>query len=126
MQLFEVFTNLITNAVKYNDKPFGERIVRLGSTMSGVGVATNLVPNNTLVFYVRDNGIGIPIEHHGDIFKIFRRLHGRDQFGGGSGAGLTITQTIIERHNGVIWTESEPECGATFYFALWVTHKVRD
>ena len=103
--LREVFTNLLTNAVKYNDK--AERLIEVGLT--GDGIPT---------FFVRDNGIGIAEKHHEQIFRIFKRLHGREQFGGGIGAGLTITKKIIERHGGQIWLESMPQQGTTFYFTL--------
>ncbi len=103
--LREVFTNLLTNAVKYNDK--AERWVEVG-----------LTDDETPTFFVRDNGIGIADNHHEAIFRIFKRLHGREQFGGGIGAGLTIIKKIIERHGGRIWLESEPGSGTTFYFTL--------
>jgi len=70
------------------------------------------------VFYVRDNGIGIPERHYETIFGIFRRLHDREEFGGGVGAGLTIVKKIVERHNGRIWVESRVGVGTTVYFNL--------
>jgi signal transduction histidine kinase len=107
-QLTEVFTNLLSNALKYNDKT--EKCVEVG-----IQDATN---GDFPVFYVRDNGIGISPEHREKIFEIFRRLHPRDTYGGGTGAGLTIVKKIIERHGGRIWVESAPGEGATFYFTL--------
>src|SRR5262245_29927391 len=70
------------------------------------------------VFYVRDNGIGIPERHYESVFGIFKRLHERDQFGGGVGAGLTIVKKIVKRHNGRIWIESSVGVGTTVYFTL--------
>jgi two-component system, chemotaxis family, sensor kinase Cph1 len=70
------------------------------------------------IFYVRDNGIGIPERHYETIFDIFRRLHERDEFGGGVGAGLTIVKKIVERHNGRIWVKSRVGVGTTVYFTL--------
>lgn len=105
----EVFGNLISNAVKYNDQP--GKWVEVGALDGQPGGAPP-------VLYVRDNGIGIPDKHQDAIFRIFKRLHGRDQFGGGTGAGLTIVKKIVERHGGRIWLESAPGRGSTFYFTL--------
>ena len=70
------------------------------------------------VFYVRDNGIGISERHYETIFGIFTRLHEREEFGGGVGAGLTIVKKIVERHNGRVWVESRVGVGTTVYFTL--------
>jgi light-regulated signal transduction histidine kinase (bacteriophytochrome) len=110
VMLREVFENLIGNAVKYNDK--GSRKVEVGHLAATEAAAS------APIFYVRDNGIGIEARHHNDIFHIFKRLHGREQYGGGNGAGLTITKKIVERHGGRIWVESTPGAGTTFYFTL--------
>jgi signal transduction histidine kinase len=107
----EIWSNLITNAAKYNDKP--EKWVEVGFREGDPAK-----PGAPPVFFVRDNGIGIPEKHHDSIFRIFKRLHGRDQYGGGTGAGLTIVRKIVERHNGRVWLESSPGEGTTFYFTL--------
>ena len=98
----ELLYNLIINAAKYNDKP--EKHIEIGFIDQA--------------FYVRDNGIGIQAKHFDSIFRIFKRLHGRDKFGGGTGAGLTIVKKIVERHNGRIWVESTYGEGTTVYFTL--------
>ncbi len=73
------------------------------------------------VFYVRDNGIGIAEKQQQTVFGIFRRLHGKDAYGGGAGAGLSIVKKMVERHGGKIWLESAPGEGATFFFTLCAT-----
>lgn len=104
--LSQVFSNLILNGLKYNtSRP---RRVEVGCLESRDGP----------IIYVRDNGIGIPPQHHDRIFKMFKRLHGRDSFGGGLGSGLAIVKKIIERHGGRIWIASEIGRGTTFYFTL--------
>ncbi len=109
----EIFRNLITNAMKYNDKP--EKWIEIGYLEGKSDEADAQV---SLVFFVRDNGIGIREKHCDAIFRIFKRLHGRDKFGGGTGAGLTMTKKMVERHGGRIWVESTYGEGSTFYFTL--------
>jgi len=103
----ELFHNLIINAMKYNDK--AEKWIEVGFLAESGGPP---------VLYVRDNGIGIQEKHFDSIFRIFKRLHGRDRFGGGTGAGLTIVKKIVERHSGRIWVESTVGEGTAIYFTL--------
>lgn len=105
-----LFTNLITNAVKYNDKPAKWVEVGYREPLDG----TDRRP----VLYVKDNGIGVPEKHRHAVFRMFKRLHARDKFGGGTGAGLAFAKKVVERHGGSIWVESTPGEGATFYFTL--------
>ncbi len=102
----EVFYNVITNAVKYNDKERKE---------IEIGIDRSFEPPR---FYVKDNGIGIPEKHLETVFKIFKRLHPRDRYGGGTGSGLTIVRKLIYRHGGAIWAESAPGKGSVFWFTL--------
>jgi two-component system sensor kinase FixL len=102
----EVFRNLITNAVKYNDKP--QRIIEVGCQ---TGQAEP-------VFFVRDNGVGIAQQFYDDVFRIFKRLNDEDDAVKGTGVGLTFVKKIIERHHGRIWIESTPGAGSCFYFTL--------
>lgn len=118
----EVFSNLITNAFKYNDK--AERWVEIGYLDQQGGQGSNFSTlsspdsHSPITFYVRDNGIGIPAHHHQTIFKLFKRLHTQEKYGGGTGAGLAIAKKIVERHGGQIWVESTPGEGSTFYLTL--------
>jgi signal transduction histidine kinase len=109
----EVFRNLISNAVKYNDK--SERLVEIGFLES---IDTEDGPERN-VFYVKDNGVGIDPEFHHEIFRIFKRLQdASDGPDTGTGVGLTFVKKIIERHDGRIWLNSEPGKGTIFYFNL--------
>ncbi len=101
----EIWANLITNAKKYNDK--AKRWIEIG--------AEDTIPPR---YYVRDNGIGIPEDARERIFEIFRRMHGKNEYGGGVGAGLTIARRAAERHGGKIWVESKVGEGSIFYFTL--------
>lgn len=114
----EVLNNLVSNAVKYNDKPPRIEVGALPPGERGDLIVPEGVPDQAWVLFVRDNGIGIRDRHFENIFRIFKRLHGRDQYGGGTGAGLTIVKKIIERHGGQIWPVSAVGEGTTFYFTL--------
>lgn len=102
----QVLQNLVTNAVKYNDKR--DKQINIGCRGAG----------DEMMFFVQDNGIGIPDKHYDTVFQIFKRLHSSAAYGGGTGAGLTIARKVIARHNGRIWVESSPGQGSTFYFTL--------
>jgi two-component system, chemotaxis family, sensor kinase Cph1 len=104
----EVLLNLLTNAVKYSDRP--EKRIEIGCVPPG--------EKAPLAIYVKDNGLGIREKHLDDIFKIFRRLHPQERYGGGTGVGLAICKAIVERHGGRIWCESKYGEGTTFFFTL--------
>jgi two-component system, chemotaxis family, sensor kinase Cph1 len=120
IQINELFSNLISNAIKYNDHT--EKWVEIGYFLP-----TELTPdilellhlqNPETVFFVKDNGIGIRPQHLETIFKIFKRLHPQGTYGEGTGAGLTIVKKIVERHSGTIVAASVLGQGTTFYFTL--------
>ena len=106
----DIFRNLIVNGLKYNKND--HKKVKIGCKAGG-----KEYPNET-VFYVKDNGIGIDPKHRDTIFKMFKRLHGKNEYGGGTGSGLTIVKKIIDRHQGKIWVESNDDGGSIFYFIL--------
>ena len=119
VQVSEVFSNLIGNAIKYNDKV--DQWVEIGFLDSAQKKETgqdSCQSQSPIVFYVRDNGIGIKEKHLDAIFRIFKRLHPSHRYRGGTGAGLTIAKKIVERHGGRIWVESTYGEGSTFYFTL--------
>jgi signal transduction histidine kinase len=113
-RITELFRNLITNAVKYNDSP--EKRIEIGYLAAYKHAKTGELLKN--VFYVRDNGRGIATEFHDEIFRIFRRLQSSKEDDDGTGVGLTFVKKIVERHGGEIWLESEPGRGTVFYFTL--------
>lgn len=110
----ELFRNLITNAVKYNDKP--EKTVEIGFLDTHPS-PQGIIYNN--VFYVKDNGKGIATEFHEEVFRIFKRLQSnKNSKEEGTGVGLTFVKKIVERHGGKIWLESDLGRKTIFYFTL--------
>ena len=105
----EVFHNLISNAIKYNDNP--HPVVEVGC-MEIANANTGIFEHQ---FHVRDNGVGIKKEYFDKIFQLFQRLQ-RDEEG--TGIGLTIVKRVVEWHGGRIWLESEENKGTTFFFTL--------
>ncbi len=119
VRIREVFVNLLSNALKYNDRP--EKRVEVGFIGPGEAAVPPCRPEGSAgqtIYYVRDNGIGIHPRHFNQAFKMFKRLHGRDDYGGGAGAGLSIVKKLVEQHRGRIWIDSSPGHGTTFYFTL--------
>ncbi|MEG4208697.1 PAS domain S-box protein [Microcoleus sp. S13_B4] len=104
--LQQVFSNLISNSVKFSRGRTPATIVIEG------------LPDGTI--FVKDNGVGFPMEYADRLFGAFQRLHSQREFEG-TGIGLAIVQRIIHRHGGTVWAESLPSQGATFYFKLGQT-----
>ncbi|MFO8036946.1 MAG: ATP-binding protein [Anaerolineales bacterium] len=104
----QVLVNLIHNAIKFSGR---------GGTIH-VGAR---VDRDDMLFFVRDQGIGIPAA---DLHRIFERFYKTDQArsSGGTGLGLAISKHLIEVHKGKIWAESELNQGSTFYFSLPLAH----
>lgn len=101
-----VFSNLISNAVKFsrnNEVP----VIDIGSRTEGTHT----------VYFVKDNGIGFNMEYSGKLFGLFQRLHKQTEYEG-TGVGLAAVQRIVGKHGGKVWFESEPGKGATFFFSL--------
>ena len=113
VRLGEVFANLIINAIKYNDKP--QRWIEIGVAESRRSAVTGRTRRRSTC---ATTASAFPERHLDAVFRIFKRLHGRDQFGGGTGAGLTIVRKIVERHHGRVWIESSPGEGTTVFFTL--------
>ena len=104
----QIFTNLISNALKYmGDEP--EPRVELAWRTEG----------ENHHFTITDNGIGIDPAYHEKIFESFETL--KDERAGevdASGVGLNIVKRVIERHNGRVWVESDGRKGSVFHFTL--------
>ncbi|GAB2964822.1 ATP-binding protein [Hymenobacter coalescens] len=116
VRIREVLQNLLTNAMRYHDAP--ECLITIGMAPAGVYGPRGTGNPTHYVFAVQDNGIGIDPKHHHNIFKIFKRLHAQDKYGGGTGAGLAIAKKMVERHDGEMWVDSVLGRGSTFYFSV--------
>ncbi len=106
-QIHCLFQNLLGNALKYRNRDRPTEVTVSAETQGGGWVR----------LAVADNGIGIDPQYHDRIFKIFQRLHRREEFEG-TGIGLALCKKIVDSHGGRLWVESRPGEGSTFYFTL--------
>jgi len=104
--LYQVFFNLISNAVKYSRKVKQPKIIIDGWS-----------EGEEHIYSIKDNGVGFDNQYCDKVFNAFQRLHSRNEYEG-TGIGLNIVQRIITYHSGRVWAESELDKGAVFYIAL--------
>jgi len=109
-QLIQLFQNLVSNAIKYQDP--GVPCVHVSATRN-----RNNSGGARWLFSVKDNGLGIEEQYFERIFGMFQRLHKREKFAG-TGIGLAICKKIVERHGGSISVDSHVGHGSTFHFGL--------
>jgi len=112
-QIIQVFQNLLSNAVKYMDKPEGQ-----------IKVAC-VEQDGFWKFSIADNGPGIEEKYHKKIFKIFQTLSSENRVDS-TGIGLSIVKKIIELNAGIVWVESQPGQGSTFYFTLPISYSCQE
>lgn len=103
----QVWTNLISNALKYSRKR-AEAEIEIGFDDS---------KENEIVYFVRDNGVGFDMKYVERLFGVFQRLHSESEFDG-TGIGLATVRRIVHRHGGRTWAEGRIEHGATVSFAM--------
>ena len=105
VQLVQVLQNLIGNSIKYRSSETPR--IQVSVTRQG----------NEAIIKVADNGIGIDPAYSEGIFKLFKRLHARQEYSG-NGVGLAICRKIVQRHGGRIWVESGIGQGSAFHFTI--------
>lgn len=118
-EMTQLFSNILSNAIKFRKhNQLAEINVSAGRLGKSEKHVLGLSPAST--FYkidVQDNGIGFEPEYAEKIFQIFQRLNGKSEYPG-SGIGLAICKKIVEKHNGLIFANSQPDQGATFTIIL--------
>ncbi len=101
-----VWSNLISNAIKYSSKVENPRVT-IRSTEN----------TDEVIYSVKDNGIGFDMKYSNKLFGVFQRLHNKADFDG-TGVGLALVQRIVTKHGGKVWAEGAENEGATFYFSI--------
>ncbi|MEQ8627491.1 PAS domain-containing protein [Ekhidna sp.] len=101
--LEQVFSNLISNAIKYSSKEEKPEVI-----------ISSEEEEKAYVISIEDNGVGFNMDYYDKIFQVFQRLHTEDEFEG-TGIGLAICHKIMKAHDAEIWAEAEVGKGAVFY-----------
>jgi signal transduction histidine kinase len=118
-QFEQLFTNIISNALKFSNPEIPPRIDIACSTVSSETIQHS-VGDTISTYYqiaITNNGIGFDPQFSERIFQVFQRLHGRNEYEG-TGIGLAICKKIVENHHGFIKAISEPGKGATFFIYI--------
>jgi chemotaxis family two-component system sensor kinase Cph1 len=101
----QVFTNILSNAIKYSSKS-AQPII----TLEGKAI------ENEVIYKIEDNGIGIDMNYGGQVFELFKRMENSREFAG-TGVGLAIVKRIMTKHGGMVWFESN-NAGTVFYLSF--------
>jgi light-regulated signal transduction histidine kinase (bacteriophytochrome) len=101
-----VWSNLISNAIKYSSK--------VENPMIAIKSTEN---EHDVIYSVKDNGVGFDMKYSHKLFGVFQRLHNKTDFDG-TGVGLALVQRIVAKHGGKVWAEGVENTGATFYFSI--------
>jgi signal transduction histidine kinase len=114
-QFYQLFTNIIGNAIKFS-KPGVNPVIKISTSIEkgDNSLSEVLVPGKDYFHItISDNGIGFDPQHTDKIFKVFQRLNGRTEYDG-TGIGLSIVKKIVDNHNGFITATGEENKGARF------------
>lgn len=129
-RLEQVLTNLVSNAIKFT--PDGGQVEIRTSVADAKDInyvemfAKELkqLEGKYLIVCVKDNGIGISAENLARVFDQFAQIENSlSRKVGGSGLGLPIARQLMDAHNGVIWCNSKPDKGSSFYFAIPIVNE---
>ena len=104
--LYQVWVNLISNAIKYSRNEMNP-IIEIGTRKL----------DGEDVYYIKDNGVGFDMQYYTKLFGVFQRLHKPSEFEG-TGVGLAMVHAVVSKHGGRVWAEGKINGGATFYFTL--------
>ncbi|MEO6549786.1 MAG: PAS domain S-box protein [Ferruginibacter sp.] len=115
IQITQLITNLLDNAIKYS-RPEVKPHIKITSSIIEGKTIEHPAANNQKEYHaitIADNGIGFEKQYEAKIFELFQRLHGRNEYSG-TGIGLAIVKKIVSGHNGFIMVEGKPGIGSTF------------
>ncbi len=114
--LSQVYYNLISNAVKFT-RMRNKAVIEIGYKKSIPRLPNGSIYSIADCYYVSDNGVGFDMRYYDKLFSVFQRLHKAEEYEG-TGVGLAIVKRVIEKHGGLVWADSTPGSGSTFFFTI--------